>query len=612
MSEIQFDSKAFLKAVTSQPGVYRMYDAPGGTVIYVGKAKSLKKRLSSYFRAQLPDAKTQALVAQIRHIEVTVTHTETEALILEHDYIKLYMPRYNVLLRDDKSYPYIFLSEHRHPKLGFHRGPRRAKGRYFGPFPNGGAVRDSLHLMQKLFPIRQCEDSYYKARSRPCLQYQLKRCSAPCVSKISDEEYAEQVKMATLFLQGKNLQVIDQLVGWMEQASAELKFEKAALYRDQIQAMRTVQEQQGVHGSLGEMDILGVSVDKGMACCHMLFIREGKILGSRSYFPKLPADTGNDELTASFLMQFYLGGGEERQVPTEIILPFELDDKEVLQEAIVQRCGHKVALKHSVRSDRAQFQRLAATNAATALASRVAHKSTIADRYRLLTDTLELSGPIERMECFDISHTMGERTIASCVVFDAEGPAKKEYRRYKIDGITPGDDYAAMAKAVKRRFEKVTDAANLPTILFIDGGRGQLTQAETILEETLSARGIEPPLVIGVAKGEGRRPGLETLFVGFTREVIDLPADSPALHLIQHIRDEAHRFAISGHRAARGKARSQSTLEHIPGIGAKRRQSLLKYMGGMQELKRASVEEIGKVPGISTELAQKIHDALRD
>ncbi|SDJ22599.1 Excinuclease ABC subunit C [Ferrimonas sediminum] len=611
MTDTQFDAKAFLKAVTSQPGVYRMYDAPGGTVIYVGKAKNLKKRLSSYFRTQLPDAKTQALVANIGFIEVTVTHTETEALILEHDYIKLYMPRYNVLLRDDKSYPYIFLSQHRHPKLGFHRGPRRAKGRYFGPFPNGGAVRDSLHLMQKLFPIRQCEDGYYKARSRPCLQYQLKRCSAPCVGKISDEDYAEQVKMATLFLQGKNRQVIDQLVGWMEQASNDLNFEKAALYRDQIQAMRTVQEQQGVHGSLGQMDVVGVATDKGMACCHMLFIREGKILGSRSYFPNLPADTSDDELLTSFLLQFYLGGGDERQVPPEIILPLMPEDQLPLQEALTQRGNHKVTLKHTVRADRAQFQRLAQTNAVTALSSKVAHKTTVADRYRLLNETLELSQPISRMECFDISHTMGERTVASCVVFDAEGPSKRDYRRYNIDGITPGDDYAAMAQALRRRFDKVVEEVNIPTILFIDGGRGQLSQAETIVEETLGAKGLRLPLLIGVAKGEGRKPGLETLFVGFTREVIDLAADSPALHLIQHIRDEAHRFAISGHRAARGKARSQSTLEQIPGVGAKRRQSLLKYMGGLQEIKGASVEELSKVPGISAELAQKIHDALR-
>ncbi|WP_028112509.1 excinuclease ABC subunit UvrC [Ferrimonas kyonanensis] len=611
MTDTQFDAKAFLKTVTSQPGVYRMYDAPGGTVIYVGKAKNLKKRLSSYFRTQLPDAKTQALVANIGFIEVTVTHTETEALILEHDYIKLYMPRYNVLLRDDKSYPYIFLSQHRHPKLGFHRGARRAKGRYFGPFPNGGAVRDSLHLMQKLFPIRQCEDGYYKARSRPCLQYQLKRCSAPCVGKISDEDYAEQVKMATLFLQGKNRQVIEQLVGWMEQASSELNFEKAALYRDQIQAMRTVQEQQGVHGSLGQMDVVGVATDNGMACCHMLFIRDGKILGSRSYFPNLPADTSDDELLTSFLLQFYLGGGDERQIPPEIILPLMPDDQLPLQEALAQRGNHKVTLKHTVRADRAQFQRLAQTNAVTALSSKVAHKTTVADRYRLLNDTLELSQPISRMECFDISHTMGERTVASCVVFDAEGPSKRDYRRYNIDGITPGDDYAAMAQALRRRFDKVVEEVNIPTILFIDGGRGQLSQAEAIVEQTLGAKGLRLPLLIGVAKGEGRKPGLETLFVGFSREVIDLAADSPALHLIQHIRDEAHRFAISGHRAARGKARSQSTLEQIPGVGAKRRQSLLKYMGGMQEIKGASVEELSKVPGISSELAQKIHDALR-
>lgn len=611
MTQTAFDAKAFLKTVTEQPGVYRMYDREGGSVIYVGKAKNLKKRLSSYFRANLPDVKTQALVSNIAHIEVTVTHTETEALILEHDYIKLYMPRYNVLLRDDKSYPYILLSEHRHPRLAFHRGAKRAKGKYFGPFPNGGAVRDSLHLMQKLFPIRQCEDGFYKARSRPCLQFQLKRCSAPCTGEISDADYTEQVKMATLFLQGKNQQVMQTLVEWMEQASDKLQFEKAAIYRDQIQAMRRVQEQQGVHGDLGEMDILGMSLQNGAACCHLLFVREGKILGSRSYFPKLPANTTEQELLSSFLVQFYLGGGEERQIPKEIILPSEVEDAELLQQTLTQRCGHKVSLKSSVRSDRAQFQRLANTNAATALSSRVAHKSTIAERYRLLTEQLELNDGIRRMECFDISHTMGEKTVASCVVFDGEGPAKKEYRRYNISGITPGDDYAAMSQALTRRYDKVTEQQNLPTILFIDGGRGQLTQAEEIMDKTVIAKGLNPPLLIGVAKGEGRRPGLETLFVGYTREVIDLPADSPALHLVQHIRDEAHRFAIGGHRAARGKARRVSSLEQIAGVGAKRRQTLLKYMGGLQEIKSASVDELSKVPGISVALAQKIHDALR-
>ncbi|ADN76417.1 Excinuclease ABC subunit C [Ferrimonas balearica DSM 9799] len=606
-----FDARAFLRSVTSEPGVYRMYDTPGGTVLYVGKAKDLKKRLSSYFRSNLPSTKTRALVAQIGHIEVTVTHTETEALILEHDYIKQYMPRYNVLLRDDKSYPYIFLSDHQHPRLAFHRGAKRAKGHYFGPYPNGGAVRESLHLMQKLFPIRQCEDGFYKNRSRPCLQYQLKRCSGPCTGMISDEDYAQQVKLARLFLQGQSQTVIGQLAEQMEQASMALAFEKAAQYRDQIQALRTVQEQQGVQGHQAELDIIGIHLEGGMACCHLLFVRQGKILGSRSYFPKVPRDTDMDELISSFLLQFYLGGGEERHIPKEIVLNVACDELPALEAMLSERGQGKVSIKTRVRGERAQFQRLAETNARSALSSRLAHKSTVAERFRQLAEALELEQPIRRMECFDISHTMGEKTVASCVVFNAEGPAKPEYRRYNISGITPGDDYAAMGQALKRRYEKVAEADNLPDILFIDGGKGQLSMAEAVMEAALAESGLPQPLMVGVAKGESRKPGLETLILGFTREVIHLPADAPALHLIQHIRDEAHRFAISGHRAARGKARGQSVLESIPGIGAKRRQQLLKFLGGMQELKRASVAELAKVPGISPQLAQKIYDALR-
>ncbi|GAA4888597.1 excinuclease ABC subunit UvrC [Ferrimonas pelagia] len=607
-----FDHRAFLRSVTNQPGVYRMFDAPGGTVLYVGKAKDLKKRLSSYFRANLPSVKTQALVSQIRHIEVTVTHTETDALILEHDYIKQYMPRYNVLLRDDKSYPYIFLSDHQHPRLAFHRGARRAKGSYFGPYPNGGAVRESLHLMQKLFPVRQCEDAFYRNRSRPCLQYQLNRCSGPCAGMISAADYSEQVKLVRLFLQGQSQQVLGALATKMEQASQALAFEQAARYRDQIQALRKVQEQQGVQGrEQGELDVIGVAVEGGLACCHILFVRKGKIIGSRSYFPRTPNNTEPEEVLESFLLQFYLGGGEDRQIPRELILPMDSADLSAIEQAIQQHSGNKVSLKCRVRAERAQFQRLAQTNAKSALVSKLAHKTTITERFRQLAEALELDNPIVRMECFDISHTMGEKTVASCVVFNGEGPAKQEYRRYNISGITPGDDYAAMTQALTRRYQNTQDPASLPTILFIDGGKGQLTQAEEVMEQTLAGTELPVPLLVGVAKGEGRKPGLETLILGFSREIIDMPADAPALHLIQHIRDEAHRFAITGHRAARGKARKESVLESIPGIGAKRRQQLLKFMGGLQELKGASVAEIAKVPGISQQLAQKIHDALR-
>ncbi|GAA3533394.1 excinuclease ABC subunit UvrC [Zobellella aerophila] len=603
-----FDAKAFLKVVTEQPGVYRMYDN-AGVVIYVGKAKNLKKRLSSYFRTQVSGEKTRALVRQICDVQVTVTHTETEALILEHNLIKQYLPRYNVLLRDDKSYPYVIITEHPHPRIGIHRGPRKAKGEYFGPYPNGAAVRESLHLMQKLFPVRQCEDGYYANRSRPCLMYQLKRCAGPCVKGlVSEQEYRHQVMLARLFLQGKNQQVLQDLADSMEQASQELRFEDAARFRDQLQALRRVQEQQSVSGNLqGDRDVVGLACERSLACVHVLFIRQGKVLGSRSYFPKVPPDTDAQEVLQSFLLQFYLSDAGGRQAPGEILLDRSLDDEAVLSDTLSQHQGRKVRCRSRTRAERARFIKLARTNAETALASRLAHKSTFRQRLSQLEETLDL-GPILRMECFDISHTMGEKTVASCVVFNGEGPQKSEYRRYNIADITPGDDYAAMEQALSRRFHQA-DPDKLPDVLFIDGGLGQLARAEMVIAEQLAGQ-PKQPLLVGVAKGVTRKPGLETLIMGGSHEERHLPADMPALHLIQHIRDESHRFAITGHRAQRGKVRNTSTLEVIPGVGPKRRQALLKYLGGLQEVNRASVDELAKVPGISREMAEKIHDAL--
>lgn len=609
--EPHFDSKAFLSAVTHQSGVYRMYDS-GGTVIYVGKAKDLKKRLASYFRANVDSIKTRTLVRQIADVQVTVTHTETEALILEHNLIKQYQPRYNVLLRDDKSYPWIIITDHRHPRIGVHRGVRKVKGEYFGPYPSGGAVRESLHLMQKIFPVRQCEDAVYANRTRPCLLYQLKRCAGPCVAGlVSEAEYAQQVALAKLFLAGKNQQVIGELVGKMESASGDLRFEEAARYRDQIQALRRVTEQQSVSGNvLDELDVVGVAFEQGTACIHVLFIRQGKVLGSRSYFPKVPADTQLDEVVQSFLLQFYLSGQGGRQIPSEVLLDVALEDESVIADTLSQTAGYKVRVVSRTRSERARFIKLASINAQTALRSRLAHKSTITARYDQLEELLELETPIARMECFDISHTMGERTVASCVVFNREGPLSSEYRRFNIDGITGGDDYAAMEQALERRFGKQQEPDKVPDVLFIDGGLGQLRRAEEILARQLEFLGGKYPLLVGIAKGVTRKAGLETLILGDSHEELHLPADMPALHLIQHIRDESHRFAITGHRARRAKARTTSTLEEIPGVGPKRRQALLKYLGGLQEVKKAGVDELAKVPGISQELAQSIHDAL--
>ncbi|MGF1761079.1 excinuclease ABC subunit UvrC [Photobacterium sagamiensis] len=587
-----------------------MYDV-AGEVIYVGKAKDLKKRLSSYFRTNVAGEKTRALVKNIRKVDVTVTHTETEALILEHNYIKQYLPKYNVLLRDDKSYPYIFMSHHRHPRLSIHRGAKKRKGEYFGPYPDAGAVRESLHLMQKLFPIRQCEDSVYANRSRPCLMYQIGRCLGPCVKGlIGEDEYQDQVGYARMFLQGKDRQVIASLVEKMELASQSLNFEQAAVFRDQIQALRRIQEQQFVsHDNEDDLDVVGIAHQNGMACIHALYIRQGKILGSRSYFPKMPTDADVTEVLSSFVTQFYLNQAEGRTIPSVIILGKSLGDEvTVIADTLSEMAGRNIELKTNPRGNRARYLKLAQTNAMTALTSKLNHKMTIQERFAALRKTLQIDS-INRMECFDISHTMGEKTVASCVVFNREGPLKQEYRRYNITGITGGDDYAAMGQVLERRYGKQMDPDKIPDIIFIDGGRGQLSRAYDVVKPFMD-EWPKQPLLVGVAKGTSRKPGLETL-VFITGEEFSMSGDSPALHLIQHIRDESHNHAISGHRAQRAKVRKRSALEDVEGIGPKRRQALLKFMGGLQELKRASKEEIAKVPGISKALSEKIYDALQ-
>ncbi len=587
-----------------------MYNAES-VVIYVGKAKDLKKRLSSYFRKQIDSEKTRALVSHIAKIDVTVTHTETEALILEHNYIKQYLPKYNVLLRDDKSYPYIFISAHKHPRLSMHRGAKKRKGEYFGPYPDSGAVRETLHLIQKIFPVRQCEDSVYRNRTRPCLMYQIGRCAGPCVSSIiSDDEYQELVEYVRLFLRGKDKQVLETLIGKMEAASRELKFENAAKFRDQIQAIRRVQEQQFVsEDSTDDMDVLGFAQEKGIACIHILMIRQGKVLGSRSHFPKIPHNTTKQEVFYSFLSQYYLSHNEARTVPTRIILNAGLlDETDSLQEALSAIAGRKVQFHVNPTGTRARYLKLSNTNALTAITTKINHKMTISQRFSELRELLGLES-ITRMECFDISHTMGESTIASCVVFNQEGPVKQEYRRYNITGITGGDDYAAMGQALERRYSKQLDIEKIPDIVFIDGGKGQLNRAYEIISQFWQDWPKRPRL-IGIAKGVTRKPGLETLITTDGDE-FHLPSDAPALHLMQHIRDESHNHAIAGHRAKRGKTRRTSALEGIEGVGLKRRQALLKYMGGLQELKRATVEEIAKVPGISRSLAEIIYQALK-
>lgn len=575
------------------------------------RQKILKNAYPAISVLMLAVKKTRALVKNICKVDVTVTHTETEALILEHNYIKQYLPKYNVLLRDDKSYPYILLSASKHPRLSIHRGVKRRKGEYFGPYPDVSAVRESLHLMQKIFPIRQCEDSVYANRSRPCLMYQIGRCSGPCVAGlVSDEDYQQQVQWVRLFLQGKDRQVINTMVEKMEQASMALDFERAAVYRDQIQALRRIQEQQFVsQDNQDDLDVIGIAHQNGMACIHGLYIRQGKILGSRSYFPKMPVDASLTEVLSSFVTQFYFNQAEGRVIPSIILLSEELgDDSDAILTALSELAGRKITIKYHPRGTRAKYLKLAQTNAATALTSKLNHRMTIQERFFALQQALNLK-PISRMECFDISHTMGEKTVASCVVFNHEGPLKQEYRRYNISGITGGDDYAAMAQVLERRYSKNMELDKIPDIIFIDGGRGQLSRAYDVIKSYI-AEWPKRPMLVGVAKGTTRKPGLETL-IFVTGEEFSMPSDSPALHLIQHIRDESHNHAISGHRAQRAKVRKRSTLEDVEGVGPKRRQALLKYMGGMQELKKANKEEIAKVPGISLALAEKIVDALQ-
>ena len=596
-----FDHKAFLKTLTHRPGVYRMLDDEG-RVLYVGKAKDLKRRVSSYFQ-RAGNRRIQAMVSRIRDIQIVVTHTEAEALLLENNLIKELKPRYNILLRDDKSYPYIHLSDDEFPRISFYRGARKDKGRYFGPYPSGGAVRETLYLLQKLFPVRQCENSYYRNRSRACLQYQIKRCTAPCVGLVSREDYMRDVRDIVLFLEGKTHDVVDGLVARMEQASAALEFEEAARYRDQIEAIRKVQERQYVSGEKGDLDIVACAIAEGQACVQVFFIRQGRNLGNRQFFPRGARGRDEGEVLSAFLGQYYLG----RQLPGEILLSHQPRDRDLLQQALSEQAGRKLALRTAPRGERARWLKMAVQNAEVALKARLSGSSNARLRLEALQEALGLDEPPARMECFDISHTAGEKTVASCVVFNAEGPLKSDYRRFNIEGITGGDDYAAMAQALRRRYTRIMNGeGSLPDILFVDGGKGQLGAAAEILEDL----GVHGVLLVGVAKGPERRAGLEQLFLLEHQHPLILDAHSPALHLIQHIRDEAHRFAITGHRQRRNKARTRSVLEDIPGIGQKRRQQLLKQFGGLQGLSRAGIEDIATVDGISTRLAEKIYQAF--
>lgn len=582
-----------------------MFDAEA-RLLYVGKAKNLKKRLSSYFRKTGQAPKTAALVARIAQIETTITANETEALLLEQTLIKEWRPPYNILLRDDKSYPYVFLSDGDFPRLGIHRGAKKAKGRYFGPYPSALAIRESLSLLQKTFLVRQCEDSYYKNRTRPCLQYQIKRCKGPCVGLVSPEEYAEDVRHSVMFLDGRSNALSDELSASMEKASMTLEFERAAELRDQIALLRRVQDQQSMEGGTGDVDIVAVMLNPGGACVHLISVRGGRVLGSKNFFPQVAIEEEGGDVLMAFLGQYYLGNAE-RDLPSELIVNVQHEDFATLIEAIESLRGRSLAISHRVRGTRARWQQLAVTNAEQALAARLANREHMAERFEALASVLEMDEPPQRMECFDISHSSGEATVASCVVFGPEGPLKSDYRRFNIEGITAGDDYAAMHQALTRRFSKVKDGeGKLPDVLLVDGGKGQLAMAREVLQELA----VPDLILLGVAKGTTRKPGLEVLYLNDAEHEFTLPGNSPALHLIQQIRDESHRFAITGHRARRGKARRTSSLEEVAGIGPKRRRELLNHFGGLQELSRASAEEIAKAPGISKKLAELIYATL--
>ncbi|MEO9275796.1 excinuclease ABC subunit UvrC [Marinomonas sp. 5E14-1] len=601
MSHSGFDPKHFVSNLTTRPGVYRMYDSKG-VLLYVGKAKNLKNRVASYFRVTGLTTKTMALVSRIYTIEIAVTKSETEALLLEQTLIKQHRPPYNILLRDDKSYPYILLSNHQHPALLFRRGDKTDQGTLFGPFPSGSAVKESLNTMQKVFKVRQCEDSTYANRSRPCLQYQIKRCSGPCVGLISDEEYESDVRHARMFLQGKDQELTSELTTQMSLAAADMEFERAAELRDQIIQLKHIQEQQHVYGQTGDADVIASIIKPGGLCVHVMMVRNGKVVGSKSHYPKMPIEISEGELLSSFVAQFYLGGIQE--LPKTLIVSHELDDGEALVDGIFETTQKKIEVLSNVRGQRARWLDLAKLNAEQGLQARLSDKRNHFSRVTALQKLLGFVEPPSHMECFDISHSSGEATVASCVVFGPDGPDKKRYRSFNIEGVEGGDDYGAMKQALTRRYKRVKSGElDPPDVLLIDGGKGQLTQAEEVLREL----GLVDIFLLGVAKGDTRKPGLETLYIGSKEDEVVLPPDSAALHLIQHIRDEAHRFAIKTHRRRRDKKRRHSVLEEIPGIGPSRRKELLTAFGGYQELLSASQEDISKVKGIGVKKAEEIY-----
>jgi excinuclease ABC subunit C len=598
-----FDAKSFVDNLPGRPGVYRMIGAEG-EILYVGKARNLKSRVSSYFQPSNVQPKVQALVAKTTDMEVTITNSDTEALLLEFNLIKKHRPRFNVVLRDDKTFPYLHVeTAHEFARVAFYRGSRKEPGRFFGPYPSAGAVRETLQQLQKLFRLRNCEDTYFANRSRPCLQYQIERCTAPCVGLISKEAYSRDVASAIKVLEGRSEEVNEDLVRRMEAAAEALRFEEAAQLRDQLAKLKAVQAQQIVTAdSDHDADVIAIAVSGGEYCVALMFIRAGRSLGSTTFFPKAPlADT--DEVMSAFVTQYYL----DREAPSEIIVEHAFDEMPLLEATLAARSGHKVRLTSSVRGIRARWLEMLHQNAEQALTMRALARATIESGLEDLRDAFDLEETPTRLECFDISHTGGTDTVASCVVFGEEGPLKSDYRRFNIAGIQPGDDYAAMHQALERRYRRVKEGEiPKPDVLLIDGGKGQLAEAAQVL----GTLGVDGVTLIGVAKGADRRPGQEQLFLLGQDTPTILPPDSRALHLIQRVRDEAHRFAITGHRRKRAKRHSQSILETIPGLGPVKRRELLKQFGGLQGILRAGVDDFTRIRGVGRDLAEVIYEHL--
>ena len=593
-----------LQEAPSSPGVYQFLGGEGET-LYVGKARNLKKRLASYFRHSGVPPKTSAMMTHVRDVALTLTHTESEALLLESNLIKKHRPRYNIVLRDDKSYPYIRLDDsHRFPRLGFYRGSRREPGRYFGPYASANSVRETLAQLQKIFPIRQCEDTFFRLRSRPCLQFQIKRCSAPCVDLISTVEYAEDVKQAVLFLEGRDSQLADYLEERMEQLSARQDYEAAAQYRDRIQALRRVLEHQYVSGGVGDSDVIVLCQEQDQVCIAVTFIRSGRHSGNKSFFPRPSLDENTSQILAAFIGQFYLA----KTVPDEIVVYPRTKNKKLLEDALMQHAEKKIRIIANPRGRRARVVEQTLHNAQVSLAAHIASRHTQETRIEALRQLLDLDELPSRIECFDASHTSGQSTVVSCVVFDAMGPQKSQYRRFNVKQGA-GDDYAALSQALHRRFKKIKEGEGVfPDLLLIDGGKGQVNAAKSVLDE-LQIEGI---VILGVAKGVRRKPGHERLYLaGRKKPLVTLP-DRPALHYIQSIRDEAHRFAITGHRQQRAKSTQRSQLQEIPGIGNMKRKALLKHLGGLQGVARAGTEDLAGVPGISRQLAQRIYSFFHE